>query len=131
MSDARAPRFFPNSHLLVCELLCLFSDLHSLERFRRHEHTQHFSNVIGTALPDGEERWTVVECGDLGELADGDFVVAAQCARCGEDEIRLAERAVGVLFAIDDVEVSAACGFDADAKSIAGGESSVGRDALR
>ena len=92
--------------------------VHACERLWRDQHTHDFRHVVGPAFPHREKRWRVILIGNLDEFADGDFVVAARRARGGKDQVRLAERAVRVLFAIDNVEITVTHRFHSHAETI-------------
>src|SRR5262249_51988003 len=71
------------------------------------------------------------ERGNINYTSDRDLVVSSAKIRCREDQVRIAERPVGVKLAVNHIKIACARGFDAQTHALTDGERSVNRDAFR
>jgi len=86
--------------------------------------------MLRAATGQSEVRRVVFLSGKLDDSSRDRGVVAVARARCRKDQVRITKTAVGVLLSIDDVEVSGARRFDADAHPLSFADARVGFDSL-
>ena len=91
---------------------------------------QNLADVVRAAAGEREVRRIVLLSGKLDDSSRDCGVVAAARARCREYQVRITQTSVGVLLSIDDVEVSGARRFDADAHSLSFADARIGFDPL-
>ena len=100
---------------------------HARERLAGHQDRQALTAVVRAhrrQLEGGLAR-------QLDHPAGAHRIVAVAHAPGGEDQVRVARRAIGVELAIDDVEIPGSRRLDTQAHAIARGERRLGFDALR